>query len=109
MELVLVFTAAAIIGGAVRYLVPGRDRHGMIGLPALQVGLATVLFVASMWLGLDPRSVWPWLIALVISTVAHVWVALWLPGARDRADEHMLAELTDPSAPMPTDPSEARA
>lgn len=104
MEIVLVFTLAAIIGAAVRYMVPGRDRHGMIALPALQVGVATLLFVAAMWVGLEPRSVWPWLIALVLSTGAHVWVALWLPGARDRADEELLAQLTDPKAPVPDEP-----
>ena len=105
MELVLVVTAAALIGATVRYIVPGRDRHGMIALPALQVALASILFVAAMWLGLDPRSVWAWLIALVLSTAAHVAAALWLPGARDRADEQLLAELTDPAAPIPEESS----
>lgn len=104
MELVLVVTAAALIGAAVRYLVPGRDRHGLIALPALQVALASVLFVATMWLGLEPQSIWAWLIALVVSTAAHIAVAIWLPGARDRADEQLYNELTDSAAPVPEQP-----
>lgn len=105
MELVLVVTAAALIGAAVRYTVPGRDRHGMIALPALQVAVASVLFVASMWLGLEPRSIWPWLIALVLSTAGHIALAVWLPRARDRADEQLFEELTDPAAPIPAEPT----
>lgn len=104
MEIVLVFTAAALIGALVRYLVPGRDRHGMIALPALQVGLATLLFTIAMWAGLGPRSIWTWLIALVLSTAAHVWVALWLPGHRDREDEKLFETLTAPDAPVPAEP-----
>ncbi len=104
MELVLVVTAAALIGAAVRYLVPGRDRHGLIALPALQVALASVLFVAAMWLGLEPRSIWAWLIALVISTAAHIVVAIWLPGARDRADKALYEQLTDSAAPVAEPP-----
>lgn len=105
MELVLVFTFAALIGAAIRYMVPGRDRHGMIALPALQVGLATLLFVVAMWLGLEPRSVWTWVISLVGSTAAHIAVAIWLPKQRDAADEALLAELTDPKAPIPDEPA----
>lgn len=105
MELVLVVTAAALIGAAVRYLVPGRDRHGMIALPALQVALASVLFVASMWAGLEPRSIWPWLISLVLSTAGHIALALRLPGARDRADEQFFEQLTEPAAPIPAENS----
>lgn len=104
MELVLVFTFAALIGAALRYMIPGRDRHGMIALPALQVGLAALLFVVAMWLGLEPRSIWPWIIALVGSTAAHIAVALWLPKKRDAADAALLAELTDPKAPVPQEP-----
>jgi len=107
MEIVLVFTAAAIIGAAVRYLVPGRDRHGLIALPALQVAAATLLFTASMWLGLDPQSIWPWLIALILSTAGHVYLAWWLPGYRDQKDHELFEALTDPAAPLP-DPVEAR-
>lgn len=105
MELVLVFTFVALIGAAVRYTVPGRNRHGMIALPALQVGLATLLFVIAMWLGLEPRSVWPWIISLVGSTAAHVAVAIWLPGKRDADDAALLAELTAPGAPIPEEPA----
>ena len=106
MEIVLIFTAAAIIGAAIRYLLPGRDRHGMIALPALQVGLATLLFTAAMWAGLSPQSIWTWLIALVLSTAAHIYVAIWLPGHRDRDDEKLFQTLTAPDAPLPEVPVE---
>lgn len=97
MELVLIVTFAGLIGGVLRYLIPGRDRHGMITMPALQVAVASVLWTGSVWLGLSPQSPWPWLVALGLSTVFSVALGIYLPKRRDAEDEQLLASLTQPS------------
>ena len=93
MELVLIVTFAGLIGAALRYIIPGRDRHGMIVLPALQVSIASVLWTASVWLGLDPTSVWPWLVSLVLSTGATIAIGIYLPKRRDREDQELFESL----------------
>lgn len=96
MELVLIVTFAGLIGGTLRYLIPGRDRHGMIVLPALQIAVASVLWTGSVWLGLAPDTIWPWLVSLVLSTAGTIALAIYLPKRRDRDDEELFAELTAP-------------
>lgn len=90
MELVLIVTFAGLIGALVRYIVPGRDRHGLLLLPMLQIAAASILWTASLWLGLTPTSVWPWLVSLVLSTAGIVALAIWLPGRRDAEDRELL-------------------
>jgi hypothetical protein len=98
MELVLVITFAGLIGGALRYMIPGRDRHGLGLMPSVAIMVASLAFVASVWLGLAPRSVWPWVISLGLATAAVVWLGVWLPKKRDADDERLFAELTEPAS-----------
>lgn len=99
MELVLVVTFAGLIGGALRYMIPGRDRHGLGLMPSVAIMVGSLTFVASVWLGLAPRSVWPWVIALGLAAAVVVWLGVWLPKRRDADDERLFAELTEtPSA-----------
>lgn len=94
MELVLVVTAAGLIGTILRYLIPGRDRHGLIVLPSMQVAVASVLWTASIWLGLTPDSMWPWLVSLVVSTGTTVFLGFYLPKRRDADDAALVERLT---------------
>jgi uncharacterized membrane protein len=95
MELVLVITFSGLIGGALRDMIPGRDRHGLGLMPSVAIMVASLAFVASVWLGLAPRSVWPWVISLGLATAAVVWLGVWLPRKRDADDERLFAELTE--------------
>lgn len=95
MEIVLIVTFAGLIGAAVRYLVPGRDRHGLFLLPAVGIMIGSLVFVATVWIVGDPRSVWPWLISLVLTLGGSVGLAWWLPRNRDALDEKLFADLTD--------------
>lgn len=101
MELVLIVTFAALIGGGLRYVIPGRDRHGLVLLPSLQVAIAAILWSSAVWLGLEPSTVWPWLVSLVPATVATVWLGITLPRKRDAEDERFFAELTAPGHTPP--------
>jgi type II secretory pathway component PulM len=98
MELVLVITFAGLIAAAIRYMVPGRDRHGLGLMPSLGVVVGSLAFVIAVWAGLAPRSVWPWLISLGLTIIVTVWVGLWLPTKRDADDEAMFVRLTDTKA-----------
>jgi hypothetical protein len=95
MELVLVVTFAGLIGAAIRYLVPGRDRHGLGLMPSVGVIVGSLAFVVAVWAGLAPRSVWPWIISLGLTVAVSVWLAIWLPKKRDADDQAMFARLTD--------------
>ena len=107
MEIVLVVTFAGLIGAAIRYLVPGRDRHGLGLMPSVGVMVGTLTYVIAVWAGLAPRSVWPWVISLGLTVVACVWLAIWLPKKRDADDEAMFARLTDTKAQAQPEPTPA--
>ncbi len=98
MELVLVVTFAGLIGAAIRYVVPGRDRHGLGLMPSVGVAVGSLAFVVVVWAGLAPRSVWTWLITLGLTLAVTLWLALWLPKKRDGDDEEMFTRLTDTKA-----------
>ncbi len=102
MELVFVVTFAGLFGSLIRYLVPGRDRHGLGLMPSVAIIVATLSWVAVVWMGLEPRSAWPWIISFGLSIAATVWLGLWLPKKRDAADAELFERLTDTRQHTPT-------
>jgi len=104
MELVLVITFAGLIGTAIRYMVPGRDRHGLGLMPSVGVIVGSLAFVIAVWAGLAPRSIWAWLISLGVTVAVTLWFAIWLPKKRDADDEAMFTELTDTKAQAKPEP-----
>lgn len=109
MEIVLVVTFAGLIGAAIRYMVPGRDRHGLGLMPSLGVAVGALTYVIAVWAGLAPRSVWPWVISLGLTVAACVWVGIWLPKKRDADDEAMFTRMTDTKAQAKPEPEVAPA
>jgi type II secretory pathway component PulM len=107
MELVLVVTFAGLIGAAIRYMVPGRDRHGLGLMPSVGVIVGSLAFVIAVWAGLAPRSIWAWLISLGVTVAVTLWFAIWLPKKRDADDEAMFTELTDTKAQAKPAPAPA--
>ncbi len=102
MELVLVVTFAGLLGAALRYALPGRDRHGLGLLPSIAVVIGSLVWSLSVWVGLDPASVWPWLTSLGLAVAGVIAIGLLLPTRRDAADEALFDELTRPSRSTPT-------
>lgn len=96
MELVLIVTAAGLIGTALRYILPGRDRHGLALMPAAGVIIGSLLWALAIWVGLEAASPWPWLLSLGLTFVLVGALGIWLPRTRDAADQARLAELTKP-------------
>jgi type II secretory pathway component PulM len=95
MELVLVITFAGLIAAAIRYMVPGRDRHGLGLMPSVGVIVGSLTFVIAVWAGLAPRSVWAWVISLGLTIMVTVWLGIWLPKKRDADDDAMFVRMTD--------------
>lgn len=98
MELVLIVTAAGLIGALLRYLVPGRHSHGLAVLPATGVIAGSVLWVILIWLGSPPNAWWSWAIALGLTTVAVLALAVILPKRRQVAEDALWAEMTGRSS-----------
>ncbi|VXB96719.1 hypothetical protein [Plantibacter sp. T3] len=93
MELLFVVLGGAILGLAVRYLLPGRDQHGAALIPAVATLVAAVVWVAATWAGMAWDGGWIWVLALSASVVVSVVVDLVLVRVRTSSDEAMLTRL----------------
>jgi len=94
MELVLVVTFAGILGLALRYIIPGREHHGVAVLPATAIGLGSLGWLIAIWVGLDAGGPWGWVVALGLAVVGTVALGLVLPKRRKAADDALWSELT---------------
>jgi uncharacterized membrane protein YeaQ/YmgE (transglycosylase-associated protein family) len=98
MELLFVVLAGIIIGLLGRYLLPLRDTHGALLVPALGAGSAAILWEVLTWAGLPYDGGWIWVITLVL-TAAIVAVVTPLLGRRRRdRDRAQLSALLSPKA-----------
>jgi hypothetical protein len=64
-------------------------------LPSVGIIIGSLAYVATVWLVGDPRSLWPWLVSLLLTAGGTIALAIWLPRNRDALDEKLFAELTD--------------
>lgn len=94
MELVLVVTFAGLIGLLLRYVIPGRALHGLFVMPATGIVAGSLGWAIAVWVGLDPATVWPWVMALGLSAAAPIALGIILPKRRQAADDALWAELT---------------
>jgi len=94
MELVLVVTFAGLLGLALRYIVPGRDLHGLAVMPSTGVILGSLGWLIAIWVGIDAEGPWGWIIALGLALVGTTALGIVLPKRRKAADEALWAELT---------------
>jgi uncharacterized membrane protein YeaQ/YmgE (transglycosylase-associated protein family) len=94
MELVLVVTFAGLIGTAARYILPGRDRHGLAMMPSAGVIFGSLGWLLAIWVGLNAQGPWAWALSLGIAVVGVVVLGIMVPRRRDEADAKQWAELT---------------
>jgi len=87
MEIAFVIVIAAALGLGVRYLVPGRDEHGLLVIPAVAASVATGLWAILVWSGLTFDGGWIWVISLGAGLLAALATAFILPRTRRSADE----------------------
>jgi hypothetical protein len=94
MELLFVVLIAAGVGFALPFLLRGRETYG-VALPAgVAAAVASVVWVALLWLGFTFDGGWIWLISLAAGSLAALAVALRVPRRRHAADRALLAELS---------------
>lgn len=98
MELVLIVTAAGLIGVTVRYLVPGRASHGLAVMPSAGVIVGSLAWAVLIWAGAPESAWWSWTIALGLTAVGAVALAIVLPRRRAAADDALWATLTQSTA-----------
>ena len=93
MELVLIITGAGLLGLVARYVIPGRDRHGLALMPASGVIIGSVVWAICVWIGLSPVTPWPWLISFGATVIGIIALGIVLPGRRDAADAALWEKL----------------
>lgn len=93
MELVLIVTGAGLLGLAARYVVPGRDRHGLALMPASGVMIGSLAWTLCVWVGLSAVTLWPWLISFGVTALGVIALGIVLPRRRDAADAALWEKL----------------
>jgi hypothetical protein len=94
MELVLVVTFAGLIGTALRYILPGRQSHGLAMMPSVAIIAGSLGWALSVWVGLDAGGPWGWVVALVLAFAATMTLGIVVPRRRAEADDALVRELT---------------
>jgi hypothetical protein len=97
MELLFVTVIGSAFALGVRYLVPGRETHGLLLVPMVGAAATASVWAICVWLGLPFDGGWIWVISLVLGPLAALALALLLPTRRNAADGELLARLVKPS------------
>lgn len=85
---------AAAIGGIIRYILPRRDRYGVVVLPALAASVGALAWLALTWAGLRWDAALIWWITLLAAAGASAATALWLGSSRNRRDTEAFESLS---------------
>ena len=93
MEMLFATLGGVVLGLLVRYVVPGRETHGVLVLPGVGAIVAAVVWAALTWLGLPFDGGWIWVATLAAAGAAAVVVALLLPRSRRVKDEELFERL----------------
>ncbi|WP_166869508.1 MULTISPECIES: hypothetical protein [unclassified Salinibacterium] len=93
MEIVFVTVIGAALGGLIRYLVPGRQWHGLGLMPSVGAAATALAWAILVWLGFTFDGGWIWVISLAVGVIASVATALLLPRRREKHDEELFERL----------------
>ena len=99
MELLFATVIGAAISLGVRYVVPGRQWHGLLLVPMVGAAATAAIWVICVWLGLTFDGGWIWVIALVLGPLVALGLALALPKRREASDAALLEQLMKPGRP----------
>jgi hypothetical protein len=98
MELLFVTVIGAALSVGVRYVVPGRQTHGLLLVPLAGAAATAAIWAICVWIGLPFDGGWIWVIALVGGPLVALAIALTLPKRREQADVALLERLMKPGA-----------
>jgi hypothetical protein len=100
MELLFITLGGAILGLIGRYVLPRRDTHGVILIPAIGALVSAVIWVGLTWLGWAWDGGWIWAVTLVATAAIVVVVDLVVGRVREEADSRRLSDLLAGRAPV---------
>jgi len=101
MELLFITLGGIILGLGARYLLPNRDRHGVILIPAIGAAVSAVVWVALTWLGWAWDGGWIWVVSLVVTAVVVVAADVLIGRTRKEHDAERLELLLSGRVPLP--------
>jgi quaternary ammonium compound-resistance protein SugE len=94
MELFFICLIGAVIGLIARYVLPERQRHGTLLVPAIGTAAGAVVWVGLTWAGTPWNGGWIWTITLALTAIISCAAALLIGQGRKRSDEKLLAALS---------------
>jgi hypothetical protein len=94
MELLFVVIIAASVGFILTFALRGRETYGVLLPAAVGSAVASVVWVALLWLGLTFDGTWIWVASLIAGGIASLGVVLALPRRRRLADRVLLERLS---------------
>jgi len=94
MELFIVVVIGIGVGLVLRYVMPNRDTHGALLLPAISGAATSIVWVSLLWLGLRSEGGWIWAASLLAAFVSAVVAGLLLPRRRAEADDALFLRLS---------------
>lgn len=94
MEIIFVTVIGAALGGIIRYLVPGREAHGLAIMPGMGAAATALVWAILVWLGFTFDGGWIWTISLSVGVAASLATALVLPRVRAAHDAQLLHRLS---------------
>jgi hypothetical protein len=100
MELLFITLGGVILGLGARYLLPNRDRHGVVLIPAIGAAVSAVVWVALTWLGWAWDGGWIWVVSLVVTALVVVAADLLVGRTRKTHDEERLRSLLSGRLPV---------
>lgn len=98
MELLFVTVIGGALSVGMRYLVPGRQTHGLLLVPLVGAAATAAIWAICVWVGLPFDGGWIWVIALIGGPLVALALALVLPKRREAADAALLERLMKPGA-----------
>ncbi|MET0806587.1 MAG: hypothetical protein ABWX66_02660 [Lacisediminihabitans sp.] len=93
MELLFVTLGGAILGAAVRYVLPRRQTQGALLTGAIGASVAAAVWAALTWAGWKFDGGWIWVVSLVAAAIVAAAVDIVLGRTRTASDEAMLQRL----------------
>lgn len=87
MQIALALLIAVVIGIALHFALPHRQKRGVVVAPAIAAAAGVITWAALTWAGVGIDNPWIWLSAIIVPAVVTAPVVLALGAARVRGDD----------------------